>query len=677
MDPTCINTPAGRTKESLDEELPLLDGAYLVLAGPGTGKTTLLVQRARQVLETKGLEKTKVLALTFTNKAATEMKTRLSSAIPDSEARTFIGTFHAFGSHVLRAHGHAIGIPSEFVVYDERDQLALLEQLQGEGHVPTGVNLESLVHAFSRLKSRGLLGDLKQHEVPDISMNLRAMHETYRGALRAQGALDFGDLVLECVRLFRERPQVLRLYRVAFGHVLVDEFQDTTPSQYELLQMLVDETAPRLFAVADEDQLIFEWNEARLETLNRVCTDFQAKVIYSTLSHRCPPNIVEAANAVIARNRFRFPGKPDIRSKRADVEPIRVFEGADEQEEASFVIATVKELRRLGLRSADIGIIARARRLLDQIEEALVAEGIPAARPSIAGLGGSEEAEAILRLLRWLQNSRDEQSARHVVSVLCPEATNAFESAVRAARDKAIGIEAALAGEATSENGQTLRILVEHIARWRLLARDTRRLLATLKTELPGLFPDSPEDGSAHEEAERILDELERLRQWMSASGRIGLPDFLLGLPQLVSAGALAGSSPRDGTVSLLTYHQAKGLEFSTVFLTALESGIFPDFRSERDLRRMEEERRLFYVGITRTKSRLYLTCARKRRTVRGNPWDRDHSPFLDGESPCSFSRSHCLQNEALRDRCPHETCAGQRDQEEGQELGPRSPQAP
>ncbi len=636
MDPTRINAPTGRMTESLDEELPPLDGAYLILAGPGTGKTTLLVQRARQIIETKGTEKTKVLALTFTNKAATEMKTRLGTEVPDLEARAFIGTFHAFGSHVLRAHGHAIGIPGDFVVYDERDQLALLEQLQQEGRVPSSVNLDSVVHAFSRLKSRGLLGDLKQREVPDISTNLRAMYEAYRTTLRAANALDFGDLVLECARLFRERPQVLRLYRVAFQHVLVDEFQDTTPSQYELLQMLVDASAPRLFAVADEDQLIFEWNEARLETLNRVSADFQAKVIYSSLSHRCPPNIVEAANAVIAHNRFRFPGKPVIRSKGTAVEPIRVFQAADEEDEAEFVMATVKELTRLGSRFADIGIIARARRLLDKIEARLVEEGIPAARPSIAGLGGSEEAEAILRLLRWLQNSRDEQSARHVFSVLCSEASDDFESAVRAARETGIGIEAALAGEAPTEDGRPFRALVEHIARWRLLIRDTRRLLAALKAELPAQFPDSPENGGAREEAERVLDELERLRQRMSASGRIALPDFLLGLPQLVSSGTLAGSSPRDGTVSLLTYHQAKGLEFSAVFLTGLESGIFPDFRSERDLRRMEEERRLFYVGITRTKSRLYLTWARQRRTVRGNLWPREQSPFL-GEIPAQL----------------------------------------
>ena len=641
MDPAEINSPTGRTTKSLEDELPPLDGAYLVLAGPGTGKTTLLVKRAVQVISSQGPGKTKVLALTFTNKAAGEMKTRLGSEVHDLEGRAFIGTFHAFGSHVLRAHGHAIGIPADFVVYDERDQLALFGQLQEQGVVPAGVNVESLVHAFSRLKSRGLLGNLEQQEVPDLSINLREIHDAYRKALRAQGALDFGDLVIECIRLFRGRPQVLRLYRVAFGHVLVDEFQDTTPSQYELLQMLVERTAPRLFVVADEDQLIFEWNEARLETLNKVCTDFQAKVVYSTLSHRCPPNIVEVANAVIAHNRFRFPGKPEIRSESADVEPIRLFEAANEEEEASFVVGTVRELRRSGLRLSDIGVIVRARRLLDPIEDALRAEDIAAARPSVAGLGGSEEAEVILRLLRWLQNNRDEQSARHVVSSLCPEAVEAFESAVRVARENAICVEAALVGEGAPDCGDNLHALVEHVARWRLLARDTNRLLATLKQELPQRFPNPTDDGNPREEAERVLGELDILRQGMSTSGRLALPDFLLSLPQLVGARVLRGSH-RDGAISLLTYHQAKGLEFTAVFLTALEAGIFPDFRSERDVRRMEEERRLFYVGITRSKSRLYVTWSRERRTVRGSLMDRNPSPFL-AEIPPQFIQSVAL----------------------------------
>lgn len=630
MDRIQMKTPAGKASESLEQELPPPEGAYLVLAGPGTGKTALLAQRARQLLKTAALGKSKVLALTFTNKAAAEMKARLDAEISDAAARVFIGTFHSFGSHVLRAHGHAIGIPTDFVVYDERDQLAVLAQLQEQDQVPSGVNLESLVHAFSRLKSRGLLGDISEHEVPGISINLRAIYDIYHDALRSAGALDFGDLVLECLRLFRERPQVLRLYRVAFSYVLVDEFQDTTPSQYELLQMIVDRSAPRLFAVADEDQIIFEWNEARVETLNRVRTDFNADVIYATVSHRCPPNIVEAANAVIGRNTFRFPDKPGIRAKRVDVEPIRVFQADNEQEEASFVVQTVKELSRHGLRSGDVGVIARARRLLDEIEQAFASAGIPAARPSIAGLGGSDEAQAILRMLRWLQNSRDEQSARSVISLLYPDSLDAFENAVRAARAEATGFEAELAGVPTSDDAAPLHALVEFVARWRLLTRDTARLLATLRTELPPLFGDRDGDDSAREEAQRVVDDLERLRQNLAAVGRVPLTDFLLGLPHLVSGGALSSASRRDGSVSLLTYHQAKGLEFSAVFLTGLEAGIFPDFRSERDPKRIEEERRLFYVGLTRTKSRLYLSWSRTRPTVRGSRLERERSMFLD-----------------------------------------------
>lgn len=633
MDSNRLARQAGRTVENLTEELPPIEGAYLVLAGPGTGKTTLLAERASQIISGSAARKVKLLGLTFTNKAAGEMKARLGSRITNLEDRTFIGTFHSFANHVLRAHGSTIGIPADFAIYSEDDQREVLRQLQEEGHVPEGLNLDSVVHAFSRLKSRGLLGDLKQEETPDISGSLRELHETYRKRMRASNALDFGDLILEVARLFRERPQILRLYRTAYRYVLVDEFQDTTPAQYELLRLIVDNESPNLFAVADEDQLIFEWNEARLETLNQLCGDFKAKVIYSTLSHRCPPNIVEAANAVITNNRFRFPGKPEIRSRGAVVEPIRVYGAPTEEAEAAFIASTVQELPGAGYRPGDMAVIARARRLLDPTEAALGSVHIPAARPTLAGLGGTEEAEAILRLLRWLQNSRDEQSARHVVRFFRPQVAGAFEAALRTGRERGVGSEAALAGELNGEEGNLLRELVERVAHWRLLTQDTHRLLRELQDGLPNLLPAADEDSSA-EEVRRVIDHLEELRQGMSARGRLSLPDFILGLPQMVGGGHSSRVSVREGVVSLLTYHQAKGLEFAVVFLIALESGIFPDFRSEKDSRRIEEERRLFYVGITRTKSRLYLTYSRQRSTARGGVWARDPSPFLSEIPP-------------------------------------------
>lgn len=606
------------------EELPSLEGAYLVLAGPGTGKTTLLCERVRQIFAAPHSTKGKVLALTFTNKAAGEMKARLLSLISNLESRAFIGTFHSFANSILRAHGHMLDISADFVIYDERDQNALLQQLQEEGRIATGLNLESVVTAFSKLKSRGLLGSNSEEATSDLSASLRSIHKTYHDAMRSANALDFGDLILYCNHLLREHPQVLRLYRVAYGHVLVDEFQDTTPAQYELLRLLVDTVKPNIFSVADEDQLIFEWNEARLETLNHFCGDFQAKVIYSTLSHRCPPNIVEAANSVISKNRFRFPGKPEIRARPKNVQAIQLYKASSEEDEASFVAGTINQLSSDGYSLGSIAVIGRARRLLDPIETALREANIPAARPSLAGLGGSQEADLILRLLKWLQNNRDEQSARYVIGFLRPHLSGAFEVAVRESRQMAVGVEAALAGQEDHD----LRHVLELVAKWRLSIRDTQRLFGQLRTDLPTLLEDGIE-GSTAEEFLKILEQLDTLRQRISPRERLSLPDFLLGLPQMVGSLSQAEVSRRSGVISLLTYHQAKGLEFEVVFLVGVEDGVFPDFRSEKDLRRLEEERRLFYVGITRTKSRLYLTFAQQRRTVGGTIRPRGPSRFL------------------------------------------------
>jgi len=622
--------------ESLREALPPIEGCYLVLAGPGTGKTALLVERARQVLVESGKSKIKVLALTFTNKAAAEMKGRLAAVVSDLEGRAFIGTFHSFANHVLRAHGSAIGIPADFVIYNEDDQLEALRQLREDGRLPESLDVDSIVHAFSRLKSRGLLAEGTKDEDERLPESLRLLHYEYRKALRELNALDFGDLILEASRLFREHPHVLRLYRVAYRNILVDEFQDTTPAQYTLLRQMVDPGTTNLFAVADEDQLIFEWNEARLETLNLFFEDFGAKVIYSTLTHRCPANIVEAANAVIRNNRFRFPGKPEIRSRPEGgrVEPIRFYGATDEADEGRFVAETISGLRTLGHVPADFAVIARARRLLNATELALASSGIPGGRPSLAGLGGTEESEAVVRLLRWLQNSRDEQSARRVVRFLAPGEVDTFERVVGDAKRRAIPFEAALAESADGGGSGILPNIAERVVKWRLWARDARKLLEALAADLPTFLEFSESTEGSAEEARHTLGELLDLCRGMSARGRIALPDFLLSLPQMVSQGRMGRPVGHEGAVSLLTYHQAKGLEFPVVFLIALESGTFPDFRSERDLRRLEEERRLFYVGITRTKMRLYLTYSGERSDTYGRVWRKEPSRFIEEIPP-------------------------------------------
>ena len=605
---------------------PLARGAYIVLAGPGTGKTTLLTDRALYVINSTPDERSRILALTFTNRAAAEMRSRLRLHGDHFDSRLFIGTFHSFATQVLRSHGDAIGLDTDFVIFDQADQRAVLEELRDDGELGEGVNIDSLVTAFSRLKSRGVS---LSHPQPDgrshAFENLALIHDKYRTRLTRSNALDFGDLIIECLRLFSEKPGFRDLYRIAYPYVLVDEFQDTTPAQFELLRELVDPDAVNVFAVADEDQLIFEWNEARLETLNLFLEQFKAQVTYSTVSHRCPPAVVDAANAIIANNRLRLQTKPAIQTNLREQGTICVHEAEDEEAEAGFVASKIGELCRSGVSLSEIAVIGRSRRSLESIGPALDDAGIPAGMPSTAGLSGGEDGEAILRLLRWLQNPRDEQSARRVVHYLKPSLSDLFGESVRSGLREGLPLEAALADAPEGEQGDQVRELLAYLSQWRLLSRDTGRLIASLSDDLPGLFED-PVGASG---AMTVLQTMGTLLLEVSNAPHTRLADFLAGLPVVVGTRDY-GETVERGAVSLLTFHQAKGLEFTSVFLIGLADGVIPDFRSAKRDRALEEERRLFYVGLTRTRRDVFLSHAATRRTTTGRSIPCEVSRFIE-----------------------------------------------
>ncbi len=597
-----------------------------MLAGPGTGKTTLLTNRALYVINSTLGERSKILALTFTNRAAAEMRSRLRLHGDHFDSRLFVGTFHSFATQVLRSHGDAIGLDTDFVTFDGADQRAVLEELRDDGELGEGVNIDSVVTAFSRLKSRGVS---LSHPQPDGQSHafesLALIHEKYRTRLARSNALDFGDLIMECLRLFSEKPGVRDLYRIAYPYVLVDEFQDTTPAQFELLRELVDPDAANVFAVADEDQLIFEWNEARLETLNLYLEQFKAVVTYSTVSHRCPPVVVDAANAIIANNSLRLQTKPAIQTTLREQGTIFVHEAENEEAEAGFVASKIGELRRSGVPLSEIAVMGRSRRSLASIGIALDDADIPAGQPSTAGLSGDEDGEAILRLLRWLQNPRDEQSARRVVHYLKPSLSDLFGESVRSGLRKGLPLEAALADTPDGEQGDQVRELLAYLSQWRLLSRDTWRLIASLSNDLPGLFEDSDRAFGAL----TVLQTMETLLPEVSIAPHTRLADFLAGLPVVVGTRS-HGEIVESGAISLLTFHQAKGLEFTSVFLVGLADGVFPDFRSEKQPRTLEEERRLFYVGLTRTRRDVFLTYPRSRRATTGRVLDCKQSRFIE-----------------------------------------------
>ena len=607
-------------------EQPPVHGAYIVLSGPGTGKTTLLTQRVLHLVQATQEERSKILALTFTNRAAAEMRTRLRGYGDQFSSRLFVGTFHSFATHVLRSHGDAIGLDTDFVIFDQADQRSVLKDLQNDGDLGEGVNIDSVVSAFSRLKSRGVSLSQPQPDGHSIaSESLALIHSKYRKRLAWSNALDFGDLITECLRLFTENTGIRDLYRIAYPYVLVDEFQDTTPAQFSLLEAVISPSAANVFAVADEDQLIFEWNEARLETLNLYLDQFNAEMTYSTVTHRCPPSVVEAANAVIANNRLRLQTKPAIQTQLREQGTLYLHEAEDEESEATFVVAKIQELRQLGTPLSEIAVMGRSRRSLQSIGLALDAAAIPAGQPSPAGLSGDEDGEVILRLLRWLQNPRDEQSARRVIQYLRPSLGDIFDQSVRSGLREGLALEEALADSPDGLLGDQVRELLAHLSQWRLLTRDTARLIEALRNDLPRLL----EDRSREPAVVTVLDTMETLLREVSNSPHTRLADFLAGLPVVVGTRAHGGTI-ESGAVSILTFHQAKGLEFTSVFLVGLADGVFPDFRSEKRSRSLEEERRLFYVGLTRTRRDVFLTYALSRHTTTGSVISCEQSRFID-----------------------------------------------
>ena len=607
-------------------EQPPIHGACIVLAGPGTGKTTLLTERVLHVLRSTPTERSKILALTFTNRAAAEMRTRLRAHGNQPDSRLFVGTFHSFAAHVLRSHGDAIGLNSDFVIFDRDDQKSVLEDLRDDGELNEGINIDSVLSAFSSLKSRGeQFSNLWPNEQTTVSEGLVLIHDKYRSRLERSNALDFGDLITECLRLFASNQGIQNLYRTAYPYVLVDEFQDTTPAQFDLLKAITDPSVTNVFAVADEDQLIFEWNEARLETLNLYLDHFRAEITYSTLSHRCPPVVVEAANAVIANNRLRLLAKPAIHTKSGERGTLFIHRADTEQSEANFVATKIQELRVSGLPLSEIAIIARNRRCLRMVGPALDSVPIPAGQPSTAGLSGDEDGQAVLRLLRWLLNPRDEQSARRLVQYLKPSSSELFDELVRSGLRQGLSLEAALAEAPDSAEGDQVRGLLANVISLRLLVRDTLKLIQALKTDMPKWTEDP------HREVGLLdaLDTMEKLLGQVSNSPRIRLSDFLSSLPVVVGP-RVEGIDSETGAVSILTFHQAKGLEFTSVFLMGLVDGIFPDFRSINGARTLEEERRLFYVGLTRSRRDVFLSLAAQRTTTNSRVVPCEESRFID-----------------------------------------------
>jgi DNA helicase II / ATP-dependent DNA helicase PcrA len=607
------------------------EGAILVLAGPGSGKTQVLTCRIAQLLAASPEKNFRILALTFTNKAADEMKTRVATFVPGLEERANIGTFHSFCGQVLRQHGVHLQIKPDFAIYSQDDdRKAVLEDAlveaaaHGGRYSPEDVRLLPLI---DRMKSRliepaGAVVALGQN--PDRD-HIAAVYQLYEDGLRNLNALDFNSLILEVYRLATTFPAIAARYSRSHPFWMLDEFQDTNSAQYRLIRALAGNNFRNIFAVADDDQIIYQWNGASFRHIQAFRADYQAELIQLPTNYRCPPIIVEAANRLVAYNTDRTPSKQPLIAGKTELklpasQQLQLRQFATDEEEAGGI---ADEIAALGMPQwGAIAVLGRTRVLLERMSEALTARNVPAVFAQRRDNFLSAELRWFVACLTQISRPLDKRNLAVLV-----EAFNRMTGT-----ETAVG--QIVADAETSGHS--------YLATWMGAVDGTandaaRALLASLTEALQATggvraFTDHVsktfEDAVANKDG--LSDLAEDMEAWRELTADIArhigrnapLDQFLQEL-QLRSK----EPSPKPGSVTLMTVHGAKGREFDYVFLIGLAEDVMPSFQSKQKgdtSPEMEEERRNCFVAITRAKESLVLSRAERYRG-----WTKAPSRFL------------------------------------------------
>ncbi|TAK55588.1 MAG: DNA helicase II [Gammaproteobacteria bacterium] len=607
-------------------------GPVLVLAGAGSGKTRVLTHRAAWLILEHGLAPQGLLAVTFTNKAAAEMRGRIETLLGIPGSALWIGTFHGIAHRLLRRHWREAGLPQTFRIQDEDDQQRLVRRIIREQQLDEQRWPPREVTGFiNRQKDEGRRPPQLEDRGDPTRRQLIRIYELYQQRCNQQGLVDFAELLLRAFEVLRDQPQLGAHYRSRFRHLLVDEFQDTNTIQYQWLRLLAtDGGAP--FVVGDDDQSIYRWRGARVENMQQFRRDFAAQVFRLEQNYRSTAVILGAANAVIAKNRDRM-GK-ELWTAAAGGEPIRVYAAFNERDEAEFVLERIREHQRSGEPLAACAILYRSNAQSRAFEEALMAARIP--YRVYGGLRFFERAEIkdALAYLRLTQAPADDTAFERIVNLPVRgigAATLEQLRAVARQREQSLwdAVET-LAPELPARAANALRGFRALIARITAgIAGLELHEQIRLAIEASGL-----REHYAREKENRGEARLENLEELVSAAEGFA-PDDDEGLPPLAAflahatleSGEAQASAGLD-SVQLMTLHSAKGLEFPTVFIVGLEEGLFPSEQAAADADRLPEERRLCYVGITRAMRRLYLTHAESRR-IYGRTGYRDPSRFL------------------------------------------------
>jgi len=613
------------------------DGPLLVLAGAGSGKTRVLTRRLAWVVA-HGVPQEAVVAVTFTNKAAGEMKERVGALLGTERPRSFVGTFHAWGVRLLRRFPDEAGVPKGFVVFDSDDQLAVVKRAMKEVALPEkSATPRQLQSRISQAKNEGIQPDDFPQRFGDfLGSRLADIARAYEKSLRASKALDFDDLLLLSTRLVATHDDVRDLLRRSVRHLLVDEYQDTNRVQAKLVRLIAGE-AGNLFVVGDEDQSIYRWRGADVSNILEFTREFpSAKTVRLERNYRSTAPILKAAGAVVAENRRRLGKK--LKATKTGGENVRLAIFDEERDEAKEIVSRIAAARRARPRS-EVAVLFRTNAQSRPFEDELLRSNLPYVL--VGGTKFYERAEIkdALAYLRLAGNPADDVSFRRVVNVPARGVGAATLEAVEAAA-KARGVPLFLALDALPEDltERAKKALGEFrhlVAKLRDFGAEAGNgagasvALALEETGLLRLYENSldPQDEARRENLDELL-AAAREHERAASFGGEGDDPTVAGFLDAVTLRADADEADERKGILLITLHAAKGLEFDDVFLAGFEDGSLPHASSKGDEDQFEEERRLAYVGMTRAKERLTLSYV-LRRMVRGEWMSREPSPFL------------------------------------------------
>lgn len=612
-------------------------GHLLVLAGAGSGKTRVLVHRIAWLISEQGVPANSILSVTFTNKAAQEMRGRLEHMLGREAQGMWVGTFHGLSHKILRLHWQEAGLPNHFQVIDSDDQLQMIRRLFKTLNINEDRFEPKRVQGFiNRKKDEGVRANQLSHAEGSYDQVMHEVYRHYETTCTENGLVDFAELLLRAYEVIKDNSELLSHYQSRFLHFLVDEFQDTNTIQYQWLSLLAAK-AKSVTVVGDDDQSIYGWRGAKIENIRRFEKEFKgATVVRLEQNYRSTSTILSAANALISHNGSRFGKTLWTEGEKGDL--ITVYSGFNEEDEALFVVREIRAAAAKGVRLNDIGLLYRSNAQSRVLEEALVRSGI--SYTIYGGLRFFERAEIkdALAYLRLALNFKDNTSFERVVNVpprgigekslqkiqeLAEEKQFSYWEAAK--EIVSLGV---MAGKA---QGGLLNFieLIESLMGYSSQGALTELIQLTIRNS--GLLQFFKE-----QKGEKALNRADNLEELINAANdfEIEYPDEAENnaLTAFLSYTSLEGGEKKQGheesAVQLMTLHSAKGLEFPFVFICGLEEGLFPHHFSRENPQALEEERRLCYVGITRARQKLYLTFAERRR-VFGRDEERRVSRFI------------------------------------------------